>query len=196
MNFFYNKKRLLVKIGIILILILIIMLPIYFLVIKKSTSSNTPLSLNTSVIMNAPAAKSIITPPNMLGFCFVSTTNGVDSPLKFMPEPMWDIKGMQLMFSNADNGIRAQNKTLNKWAYDSNNKLYITRTINNTNNTDDAYTQSELKALGTPDADASAPNTYKVNKLIPIYDPNNPNLTKDIQMEIRPWTLSLYSDCK
>ena len=192
MNFFYNKKRLLVKIGIILILILIIMLPIYFLVIKKSTSSNTPLSLNTSVIMNAPAAKSIITPPNMLGFCFVSTTNGVDSPLKFMPEPMWDIKGMQLMFSNADNGIRAQNKTLNKWAYDSNNKSIITRTINNTNT---EYTQNELNALGKTD-EPDEPNTYLVNKLIPIYDPNNPNLTKDIQMEIRPWTLSLYSDCK
>ena len=192
MNFFYNKKRLLVKIGIILILILIIMLPIYFLVIKKSTSSNTPLSLNTSVIMNAPAAKSIITPPNMLGFCFVSTTNGVDSPLKFMPEPMWDIKGMQLMFSNADNGIRAQNKTLNKWAYDSNNKLNITRTINNTDNTNNAYSKTELDALGK----TNESNTYLVNKLIPIYDPNNPNLTKDIQMEIKPWTLSLYSECK
>ena len=189
MNFFYNKKRLLVKIGIILILILIIMLPIYFLVIKKSTSSNTPLSLNTSVIMNAPAAQSIITPPNMLGFCFVSTANGIDSPKRFLAEPMWDINEMQLLFSNADNGIRGQNNVLNKWAYDSNNKLTITRTINNTNN---AYTQHELNALGKTDE----PNTYLVNKLISIYDPNNPNLTNGVQMEIKPWTLSLYSECK
>ena len=81
------------------------------------------------------------------------------------------------------------NKTLNKWAYDSNNKLTITRTINNTNN---AYTQDELNALGK----TATPNTYLVNKLIPYYDSNNPYLTKDIQMEIKPWTLSLYSDCK
>ena len=189
MNFFYNKKRLLVKIGIILILILIIMLPIYFLVIKKSTSSNTPLSLNTSVIMNAPAAKSIITPPNMLGFCFVSTANGIDSPKRFLAEPMWGVSGYPLLFSNADNGIRAQNKTLNKWAYDSNNKLTIIRTINNTNT---EYTQNELNALGK----TATPNTYLVNKLIPYYDKNNPHLTQDVQIEIKPWTLSLYSDCK
>ena len=189
MNFFYNKKRLLVKIGIILILILIIMLPIYFLVIKKSTSSNTPLSLNTSVIMNAPVEPSITIPANTLGFCFVSTANGIDSPKKFLVELYWGLYGFPLMFSNADNGIRAQNKTLNKWAYDSNNKLTITRTINNTNT---EYTQNELNALGK----TATPNTYLVNKLIPYYDSNNPYLTKDIQMEIKPWTLSLYSDCK
>ena len=177
MNFFYNKKRLLVKIGIILILILIIMLPIYFLVIKKSTSSNTPLSLNTI-------------PANTLGFCIVFTESGTDliQPT-FMMESVWGLYDYPLLFSNADNGIRGRDKILNKWAYDSNNKLTITRTINNTSK---AYTQGELDALGK----TTTPNTYKVNKLIPIYDPNNPNLTKDIQMEIKPWTLSLYSDCK
>jgi len=189
MHFFYNKKRLLIKIGIILILILIIMLPIYFLVIKKSTSSNTPLSLNTSVIMNAPEQPSITIPPDTLGFCFVSTANGVDSPRSFLGEPMWDIKGMQLLFSNADNGIREINNILNKWAYDSNNKLNIPRTINNTNK---EYTKEELDALGK----TTTPNIYLVNKLIPIYDKNNPNLTKDIPMLIKPWTLSLYSNCK
>ena len=189
MNFFYNKKRLLVKIGIILILILIIMLPIYFLVIKKSTSSNTPLSLNTSVIMNAPVEPSITIPANTLGFCFVSTANGIYSPKKFMVELYWGLYGFPLMFSNADNGIRGHNNVLNKWAYDSNNKLTITRTINNTNK---AYSTTELNALGkTP-----TPNTYLVNKLIPYYDSNNPNLTNGVQMEIKPWTLSLYSDCK
>ncbi len=191
MHFFYNKKRLLIKIGIILILILIIMLPIYFLVIKKSTSSNTPLSLNTSVIMNAPAQPSITIPPDTLGFCFVSTRNGVDSPRRLLMEPMWynESGGIPRMFSNADNGIREKNNTLNKWAYDSNNKLTITRTINNTNN---EYTQDELNALGK----TATPNIYLVNKLIPTYDSNNPNLTKDVQMEIKPWTLSLYSNCK
>ena len=198
MNFFYNKKRLLIKIGIILILILIIMLTIYFLVIKKSTSSNTHLSLNTSVITNATEATETtddIVDNNTVGFCLVSTRNGKDKK-EFLPKFMWDNNTWPTLFANADNGIPGEYNILNKWAYDSNNKLIIERTINNTNNnTNKAYSQTELDALGK--AESSTSNTYSVNKLIPTYNSANLNLTKDgPYMRIKPWILSLYSDCK
>jgi len=193
MNFFYNKKRLLVKIGIILILILIIMLPIYFLVIKKSTSSNTPLSLNTSVIVNDlednEEETSLTIKPSTLGFCFVSTKNGIDLPTEFLPKSLWVFDVWTSLFYNADNGNRGQYDELNKWAYDSNNTLNIVRTINNTNN---AYSQTELDALGK----TSTANKYLVNKLIPNYKSDNPYLTNGAQMRIKPWTLSAYSNCK
>ncbi len=183
MNFFYRKKLLIIKISIILILILIIMLPIYFLVIKKSTSkdqTDTPLSLNIN-----PTFAIEKEDPNMLVFRFVSTTNSIDSSEKCLVRPLWD---MGTLFSNADTGNYGKNTILNKWAYDPTNKLTIERTINNVNN---AYTIDELNALGK----TIIKNTYLVNKLIPIYNHNNPDLNKNIEMEIKPFILSLYSDC-
>jgi len=97
------------------------------------------------------------------------------------------------VFSKADNGI-ATGHILNKWVYDINNKLSIERTINNTNK---IYTEAEISSLGKTDK----PNTYLVNKLIPIYDENDPELKKLLDNGayaelMTPWVLSLYSNCK
>jgi len=72
----------------------------------------------------------------------------------------------------ADNGIRY------KWNYDKSIPLSIERTINNINN---AYTQEELLAFGS----TSKPNVYLVNKIIVIYDDNDPKISENVVMNIK-----------
>lgn len=180
MKLSYSQTRKIVKTSLIVIIILIIILvPLYLLVINKSTSKD---QTNTAIENSYP----IITRSDSdIGFCFANTLPDAKEPYRFFGQEFFN--NTQVFF-NADNGIQS-GSILNKWEYDTSNSLSIERTINNTNN---IYTQDELSALGK----TNKPNTYLVNKLIPLYDKNDPKLQGIYSELMTPWVLSLYSNCK
>lgn len=165
-----------------LALISLIMIPIYILVINKPSSKAQDQS------QALPQAEYIIPDmdPNQLGFIYSSTTNHVESPKKFLV-----VDALDMTYGNlVDTGVAsASSKIQYKWVYDKTNIYTIERKILNTYN---GYTQDELSELGK----TSNPNTYLVNQIIPIYDVNNPILSKDITMEITPFILSTYENYK
>jgi hypothetical protein len=179
----FIKSHLLISSIIILLLVsIIIILPVYFLVIKKS--KNTNISEQETV---SPVYPVYTTSPDHLGFCHASTTNGVDSPMRFMPIEFLDISKLGTQADNADtiksNGVKY------KWIRDTNNPLTIERQLNT-----NKYTSQVLNAYGEVPGKSGF---YYVNKIISSYDPNNPHLSKDITMDIKPFTLTKYSQqCK
>jgi hypothetical protein len=178
----FIKSHLIISSIIILLLVsIIIILPVYFLVIKKS--KNTNISEQQTV---SPVYPVYTTSPDHLGFCHASTTNGVDSLMRFIPIELFNINKLGTQADNADT-IKSSGVQY-KWIRDINNPLTLERQINKTK-----YTPHELTALGEVPGKAGF---YYVNKIISSYDPNNPNLSKDITMDIKPFTLTKYSQCK
>jgi len=176
MKLSYNQTRLIIKISLILILLLIIIIPIYFILNKSSSTTQS----NKNLEHNYP----IITRSNSdIGFCFQTTTNGTLGPQQFLGKEMWNSVSV---LKDADNGT-SNNSVKYKWHYDNSNPLTIKRTINIRN-----YTEAELSNLQT----TNETNVYSVNKIVPIYDSNDPNLSQNVSMNITPFILSLYSDCK
>jgi hypothetical protein len=163
-----SKKFIVVSLIIIIIICIIIVLS--FLVDNKSSSNQVV----SPVITNGP---------NTVGFCHSTTYNGVDQPLYFnsvdaMPPDVFNV---------ADDGGFARNIQY-KWAYDPTNSLNISRKITNESNT---YSSAELSALGK----TSTPNTYLVNKVITIYDKNDPKY-KIGQLELNPYIMTTMANCK
>ena len=179
MKLSYSQTRKIVKTSLIVIILLIILSGIYYFVVYKSPSKDQ----THSAIENSYP---IITRSDSdIGFCFANTLPDAKEPYRFFGQESFNTTQV---FFNADNGIQT-GSILNKWEYDTSNSLSIERTINNTNN---IYTQDELSALGKTDK----PNTYLVNKLIPLYDKNDPKLQGIYSELMTPWVLSLYSNCK
>ena len=178
--FQYIKSHLLISFILLLVIMSIIMLPIYFLVINKS-GSQSPAQTPESLIHNID--------PNQLGFMgFASTNDAIwfqelssfydDSSVKRFP----------------DNGIgNAYYEIQYKWIYDKNNIYTIETTILNTNN---AYSEAELSALGK----TSKPNTYLVNQNIPRFNINNPTFFKEdtiaLDQSFIPLILTSYENYK
>ena len=158
------------------------MLPIYFLVIKKSDESEKS---DTTKLGNY-IAPNITRSPDDLGFCTAETTNHVDRNI-FLDMYMFD-KHVTAA-KDADNGIDPDQFTKYRWFYDKSNPLTIERTIPNTNG---AYSKSEIDAFGK----TNKPNTYLVNKILTKYDENDSKLSQNVHMQIKPWILSKYRDCK
>ena len=190
MKFFsYIKSHKLFSFILLLIIISSIMLPIYFLVINKSNSSS-PTETKAAVAPVAPVSAQTPTQhiiptmgPNELGFITNNTINGVDEPKWFL-----SIYLSEKTCVDADNSTPyTLNTVQSKWFYDKNNEYSIERTILNTNN---AYSQEELSALGK----TTKPNTYLVNQIIFLYDKNNINLTKGIPMIIKPMIFTTYGN--
>lgn len=176
----FIKSHLIISSIIILLLVsIIIILPVYFLVIKKS--KNTNISDQQTV---SPVYPVYTTSPDHLGFCHASTTNGVDSPMLFIPIEAFNITNLGITADN--NGIIGV--VTYKWIRDTNNPLTIERQINT-----NKYTPQELAALGEVPGKA---DFYYVNKITTSYDTTNPNLSKNITMDIKPYTLTKYSQCK
>lgn len=174
MKLSYSQTRKVVKTGLILIIILILL---YFFVLNKSTSKD---EINTKIENTYP----IMTRANSdIGFCFQTTRNGTLGPKQFLGEEMWNSVSF---LKDADNGT-SNNSVKYKWQYDDSNTLTIERTINIGN-----YTDAELSNLKT----TNETNVYSVNKIVPIYDSNDPNLSLNVSMNITPFVLSRYSDCK
>ena len=166
-----------------LVIVPLTVIPIYFAINKPSSSSELEAEL-----AEAEAETPYVSPtknPNELGFVYISTINHVDSPKKFASLNLiiyssfgWDV----------DTGIVDPVYNIqHKWFYDKNNTYTIERKILNTDN---HYSQEELSALGK----TNKPNTYVVNQIIAIYDKNEPNLSKDVNMYIHPMILTTYAN--
>jgi hypothetical protein len=176
----FIKSHLLITSIIILLLVsIIIILPVYFLVIKQS--KNTNISEQETV---SPVYPVYTTSPDHLGFCHASTTNGVDSPMRFIPIELFNVNELGTQADNADTISGVQYK----WIRDTNNPLTLERKL-----TTSKYTPQELTALGEVPGKAGF---YYVNKITTSYDTTNPNLSKNITMDIKPYTLTKYSQCK
>jgi hypothetical protein len=167
------------------IILLVIILLIYFLVINKSNSSSeTP---NISPTDSNQTQNISPMDPDTLGFVTSETVNRIDRPKIFIPMDMFN---MLSYGKEADNGIiNTSSQVQYKWSYDKKNIFFIERTILNTNN---SYSQNELSALGK----TYRPNTYMVNQIIPSYDKNNINLSRDVVMTINPMILTTYANYK
>ena len=168
-----------------LVIVPLTVIPIYFAINKPSSSSELEAELAEA---EAEAETPYVSPtknPNELGFVYISTINHVDSPKKFASLNLiiyssfgWDV----------DTGIVDPVYNIqHKWFYDKNNTYTIERKILNTDN---HYSQEELSALGK----TNKPNTYVVNQIIAIYDKNEPNLSKDVNMYIHPMILTTYAN--
>jgi hypothetical protein len=181
MAFFQKNKKLISVIIIFIIIALAIVLPVYFLVIKKTNSSQSPSNEQSMEPSTIPKMG-----PNELGFCFASTTGGIKGPNRFSSLESFtylNTRTLQL----ADAGGTETNGIQFKWFYDKTNPLNITRTILNENKT---YTNDELANLGQ----TSTPTSYLVNQIIPIYDKTNPIYSK-ATVELDPFILTTYSQC-
>jgi hypothetical protein len=169
-----SKKAIIV---ILLIIIIGIIIGTYFLFFYKNSASNKFAS-------NQVVRPIITNGPNTVGFCHSTTFNGVDQPQVFRSV---DEMSMTLVFDVADNGELARDVQY-KWAYDPTNSLNLSRQITNASN---AYSLSELSALGK----TSTPGTYLVNKVITIYDKNDPKYKKG-QLELNPYIMTTMANCK
>jgi len=181
-QFIFMKKYKKLIYTIILILIsLAIILPVYFFVIKKSNSSQSP----SNELSTIPITGSTITMiPNQLGLCYVPTYNGVKQSKRFIIIDSF----LNTTFPTlADNGDTIPNGIQYKWSYDKTNPLNLTRTISNVNK---KYTDDELANLGQ----TSTPTSYLVNQIIPIYDNTNPKYSIGT-VDLDPFILTTYSQC-
>jgi hypothetical protein len=186
MKSFQKYRKVIFIIFTVIIVALAIMLPIYFLVIKTSSSSQPVapgVEAGVAPVLNNPI---ITMGSDTLGFCHSSTINGKDQPQQFIN---MDMMMLTSYLKLADVGGNTSNDIQYKWAYDPTNQLTIKRTIDNTNN---RYTQAELSAIGTPSADGQ----YSVNKIISIYNKQNPIFTQNVVVDINPFILTTYSQCK
>ena len=167
-----SKKIIIVSLIIIIICIIIVL---YFLLDNKSSSNPSSNQVVRPIITNGP---------NTVGFCHSTTYNGVDQPLYFRSV---DEMSMTLVFDVADDGGLARDIQY-KWAYDPTNSLNLSRKITNVSNT---YSPAELSALGK----TSTPEIYLVNKVITIYDKNDPKYKKG-QLELNPYIMTTMANCK
>ena len=167
-----SKKLIIVSLIIIIICIIIVL---YFLLDNKSSSNPSSNQVVRPIITNGP---------NTVGFCHSTTYNGVDQPLYFRSV---DEMSMTLVFDVADDGGLARDIQY-KWAYDPTNSLNLSRKITNVSNT---YSPAELSALGK----TSTPEIYLVNKVITIYDKNDPKYKKG-QLELNPYIMTTMANCK
>jgi hypothetical protein len=169
------------------------MLPIYFLVINKSNPSTPALTLALTLAPTQTEKIYPTTSPNDLGFVYHYTNvkKGIDDPNSFYPIEMLDsIFGSSSLGKEVDTAkTHPTNSIQRKWIYDKNNIYTIERTILNTNN---AYSQAELSALGK----TNKPNTYLVNQIVSTYDEKNINFTYDISTIITPMILTIYANYK
>ena len=175
MKSFQKYRKVIYVIITFIIIALVIMLPIYFFVIKKSSSSE-PITIG----------------PDTLGFCSAMMVNNIKQPNKFIVGNDFNT----LMTTMADNGetfiLGKDPKTdyiQYKWFYDKTNPLHITRSIPNTNNN---YSDEELKNLGTPIS--GKPGEYLVNQFRLIYDETNLKY-KTGSWIIPPSNYTTYSQC-
>jgi len=178
---FMKKYKKLIYTIIVIVICLAIILPIYFLVINKSNSAQSPSNEPSTLTITNPT---ITMSPNELGLCSAPTYNGVKQPKRFIQMDMFLIMPFSTL---ADNGDTIPNGIQYKWSYDKTNPLNLTRTISNVNKT---YTDDELANLGQ----TSTPTSYLVNQIIPIYDKTNPIYSK-ATVELDPFILTTYSQC-
>ena len=168
--------KFIVKLLLLIIIVIISILIIY--IITKSNNNSEQQSVS-------PTYPIITIGPNELGFCHSSTRNGVDSPMNF-----YHIALMNNSMTNADNvdTLKMSGVTY-KWIHDTNNPLTLERQLNKKK-----YNSQVLNAYGEVPGKAGF---YYVNKIVPSYDPNHPYLSKDVMMDIKPFTLTKYSQqCK
>jgi hypothetical protein len=168
------------KIIIVILLIIIIGIIIgsYFLFFDKKSSNN-----ESSLI---PAATILPNTPNTVGFCQSATFDGVDQPKRF--RSVEDIAISTKVLDTADIGTVISNGIQYKWVYDSTNSLNISRELTNASN---AYSSAELSALGKTDK----PGTYLVNKIITLYDKNDPKYKTGFY-NLNPYIMTTFSNCK
>ena len=172
-NINFHKMKISKKLIIVsLIIIICIIIGLYFLLHNKSSSNQT---INP-VITNGL---------NTVGFCHSTTFNGVDQPKTF--RSIDEMTKTTSVLTIADDGGIA-NGIQYKWAYDPTNIVNIGRKITNVSNT---YSPVELSALGK----ISTNGTYLVNKIITIYDKNDPKY-KIGQLELNPYIITTMSNCK
>jgi hypothetical protein len=169
-----SKKAIIV---ILLIIIIGIIIGTYFLLKNKKSLSNQSLIIPTRTF--------IPNGPNTVGFCNAVTIDGVDRPIEFRSVEHTETGTM--IFDVADNGDMA-NDIQYKWVYDPTNSLNISRPITNESN---AYSPAELSALGKTDK----PGNYLVNKIITIYDKNDPKYKKGFYV-LNPYILTTMTNCK
>lgn len=165
-----SKKLIIVS----LIIIICIIIGSYLLCNNKSSS-------NQSSIM---PADTIIPNGHTVGFCHSTTFNGVDQPKTF--RSVGEMTNTSVLEIADVGGIA--NDIQYKWAYDPTNIVNIGRKITNVSNT---YSPVELSSLGK----TSWNSTYLVNKIITIYDKNNPKY-KIGQLELNPYIITTMSNCK
>ena len=176
MKSFQKYRKVIYLVISVIIVALAIILPIYFFVIKKSSSSEPSITIG----------------PDALGFCNAMMVNNIKQPNYFMVGNDFN----PIMTTMADNGetfiLGNDPKTdyiQYKWFYDKTNPLHITRSIPNTNNN---YTDEELKNLGTPIS--GKPGEYLVNQFRLIYDETNPKY-KTGSWVTPPGNYTTYSQC-
>ncbi len=167
------------KIIIIATLIIFVIIIGLYLLNNKSSSNPTVNQSDYPIITNGP---------NTVGFCHSTTYNGVDKPQSFTS--VYEMANTTFVLKLADVGGMA-NGIQYKWAYDPSNIVNILREITNSSN---AYSPSELSALGK--TSSGKPGiSYLVNKVITIYDKNDPKY-KTGQYELNPYIITTLSNCK
>lgn len=166
-----SKKVIIISLTLIIISIAI---GIYFLLKNNKSSSNQ------TVI------PTITNGPNTVGFCHSTTFNGVDQPQTF--RSVDEMENTTSVLQLADVGGFA-NGIQYKWSHDPANVVNITRNITNSSN---AYSAEELSALGQLKI---SNGNYLVNKIITIYDKNDPKY-KIGQLELNPYIITTMSNCK
>jgi len=143
MAFFQKNKKLISVIIIFIIIALAIILPVYFLVIKKSSQSSElnsyPINKTTQSRILPTLDQSIT---DELGYCIIETINGVKQPKIF--KLLKDFDNQQIV-PLADTGDKLNNGIQYKWAYDITNPYYIARPVSNSKKN---YTDDELHKLG------------------------------------------------
>jgi len=166
-----SKKLIIVS----LIIIICIIIGLYFLLHNKSSSNQSSIIPADTIIPNGP---------NTVGFCHSTTFNGVDQPQTF--RSVGEMSNTSVLEIADVGGIA--NGIQYKWAYDPTNIVNIGRKITNVSNT---YSSIELSALGKTSSNSS----YLVNKIITIYDKNDPKY-KIGQLELNPYIITTMSNCK
>lgn len=166
------------KIIIVTLIVFVIIIGLYLL--HNNSSSNSTVN---------PSAYPVITNgSNTVGFCHSTTYNGVDKPQSF--RSVYDMTNTTSVLQLADVGGIA-NGIQYKWAYDPTNIVNILTEITNSSN---AYSPSELSALGK--TSVGKPGiSYLVNKIITIYDKNDPKY-KTGQYDLNPYIITTLSNCK
>ena len=176
-----NKK--LINVSLITISIIIFIIIGLYLIIGLYILYNKFLSNQSSI---TPVATMIRNTPNTVGFCQSSTFNGIDQPKIF--RSVEDISISTNILDTADTGTVISNGVQYKWVYDPTNSLNISRELTNVSN---AYSPAELSALGKTDK----PGTYLVNKIITIYDKNDPKYKIGFY-NLNPYIMTTFSNCK
>lgn len=171
-----HKMKISKKIIIVSLIIICIIIGLYFLLHNKSSS-------NQSAII--PVATMIPNTPNTVGFCQSATFDGVDQPKRF--RSVENIATSTNVLDTADIGTVISNGIQYKWVYDPTNPLNISRKLTNTSN---AYSPAELSALGKTDK----PETYLVNKIITLYDKNDPKYKTGFY-NLNPYIMTTFSNC-